>query len=141
VISLKHRCQIHSSKYCIRVDFMLTNYERNHTCTKPCSSSRRFSKVFRKLNALSIRTENWLTNLTHVSNLVSCLYRCSINTNLFVDACHVATIIRSLQKHKGWFNQPWLPQLQFKTAKLCSRNIWEGFRGHAKVSNCKLLKR
>jgi len=28
--------------------------------------------------------------------------------------------------------QPWLPQLQFKTIILYSRNIWEAIRGHAK---------
>ena len=34
-------------------------------------------------------------------------------------------------------NQPWLPQLQFKTTILYNRSIWEAFRGYAKCRvNC-----
>ena len=31
----------------------------------------------------------------------------------------------TLKKHKGWCNQPWLPQLQFKITILYDRSIWE----------------
>jgi len=37
----------------------------------------------------------------------------------------------ALRKHKGWFNQPWLLQVLFKTIILYSRCIWEACRGHA----------
>ena len=40
----------------------------------------------------------------------------------------------ALQKHKGWFNNPWLPQLQFKATILYSRSIW--VEAMPNVSNC-----
>jgi len=46
-------------------------------------------------------------------------------------------------KHKGWFNQPWLPQLQFK-ATVCSGIHWKymgSFRGLAKFYGLPLISR
>jgi len=50
----------------------------------------------------------------HRSSLYTC-YKCTLN--IAPPRIHTGLAYNNA-KHKGWFNQPWLPQLQFKTTIL-----------------------